>query len=51
MVDRLVAPEDRLVACWDGSTGGTANCVGYALRTIGESRIVRIDPTELRKQI
>ena len=36
---------DNLLAVWDGSSGGTANCIAYA-----ETRgipIVRIDPTEL----
>lgn len=31
-----------LLACWDGSEGGTANCVAYA-RKIGRE-IVRVDP-------
>jgi uncharacterized phage-like protein YoqJ len=33
---------DRLVAVWDGSSGGTANCVAYA-KTIGKP-IDRINP-------
>ena len=31
MVDELRNPGDFLMALWDGSTGGTANCVEYAL--------------------
>lgn len=35
-----------LIAVWDGSPGGTANCVGYAAK-YPNVRIVRIDPREL----
>lgn len=34
---------DRLLAVWDGSDGGTGNCVKYAIRTKSEC-IYRIDP-------
>jgi uncharacterized phage-like protein YoqJ len=37
---------DVLLAVWDGSDGGTANCVRYAQRVGRE--IVRIDPRELK---
>jgi uncharacterized phage-like protein YoqJ len=30
MVDLLVGPADRLVGWWDGTPGGTRNCVRYA---------------------
>lgn len=30
MVDRLKNPGDLLIALWDGSDGGTANCIRYA---------------------
>lgn len=30
MVDQLKAPEDRMLTIWDGSLGGTANCIKYA---------------------
>lgn len=32
MVDQLEHAQDKLVALWDGSPGGTANCVRYAER-------------------
>lgn len=32
VVDQLVCSEDRLIALWDGSRGGTFNCVKYAER-------------------
>lgn len=38
---------DLLIAVWDGTMGGTWNCVKYAERTIGEGRIIRIDPRDL----
>lgn len=30
MVDQLTSPDALLVALWDGTDGGTANCVRYA---------------------
>lgn len=30
MVDALTGPDDVLLALWDGSDGGTSNCVKYA---------------------
>lgn len=39
MVDRC----DLLLAVWDGTPGGTANCVRYAERT--GRRTIRIDPS------
>lgn len=41
----MVDHADAVVAIWDGTTGGTANCVGYA-RSKGVP-MVRIDPTTL----
>lgn len=38
MVDRC----DHLIAVWDGSTGGTSNCVAYAKRV--ETPLVILDP-------
>jgi len=46
MVDQLTNPEDRLVAVFDGTEGGTYNCVKYAEKH--EKQIIRIDPTNLR---
>lgn len=42
MVDQC----DVLLAVWDGSTGGTANCVAYARRTGCEHHI--IDPRAIK---
>lgn len=42
MVDQLTASEDRLIAIWDGSDGGTANCVKYAQST--NKAIITISP-------
>jgi uncharacterized phage-like protein YoqJ len=36
----------KLIAVWDGSSGGTGNCVHYAERTLGASNIIRINPQE-----
>lgn len=41
MVDRC----DILIAIWDGSKGGTGNCVQYAEAV--KKEIIRIDPTAL----
>ena len=41
MVDRA----DKILAVWDGSSGGTANCVQYAESLNKE--IIRINPQEL----
>ena len=30
MVDQLISNRDRVVALWDKSAGGTANCIRYA---------------------
>lgn len=35
---------DLLIAVWDGSSGGTANCVKYAA---GKVKIVRINPKDI----
>lgn len=40
MVDRC----DKLIAIWDGTSGGTGNCVAYA-QQIGKS-IIRINPKD-----
>ncbi len=46
MVDQLANPEDRLIAVYDGTEGGTCNCVKYAEKH--EKKIIRIDPTNFR---
>ena len=38
---------DKILAVWDGSNGGTGNCVRYA-KEIGKE-IIRIDPNERHK--
>lgn len=43
MVDRC----DILLAFWDGTSGGTANCVNYA-RKVGVE-IVRVNPNDFKK--
>jgi len=40
MTDR----SDKVLACWDGSDGGTGNCVRYA-NSVGKE-IIRIDPNK-----
>lgn len=42
MVDQLVHEDDRLIAVWDGSRGGTGNCVAYA--EAKKKKIYRIIP-------
>lgn len=41
----MVDDADLVIAVWDGSSGGTANCVSYANKT--ETPIDRINPKEL----
>lgn len=36
---------DKLIAIWDGTSGGTGNCVKYALTVKKEKDIIRIDPS------
>lgn len=43
MVNQLLNPEDRLIAIWDGTKGGTGNCVEYA--TNAGKEIYRINPS------
>ena len=42
MVDQLTSPDDTLIACWDGTKGGTGNCVAYAEKQ--NKKIYRIEP-------
>ena len=44
MVNQLNDKDDFLLAVWDGSSGGTANCVKYAEKL--KKTIVRIDPKD-----
>jgi uncharacterized phage-like protein YoqJ len=41
----MVDEADKIIACWDGSDGGTGNCVKYAQQKNKE--ILRINPKEL----
>lgn len=43
----MVDETDKLVAVWDGTAGGTGNCVNYA-RKVGKE-IIRIFPNEIRQ--
>lgn len=40
---------DQLIAVWDGSAGGTANCVAYA--TANARDLIRIDPATLGVEV
>ena len=52
MIDLMKIDEgDKLVAVWDGSEGGTANCVKYAKRKIGDENIIYLNPTEILKTV
>lgn len=44
--EALVAVADFLLACWDGSTGGTANCLAHAHFTRPDLPIHIITPQE-----
>lgn len=43
MVDRA----DYLIGCWDGTDGGTGNCVKYAHKKLKEENITIINPNDL----
>jgi hypothetical protein len=45
----MVDNSDLLIAVWDGSSGGTSNCVSYA--TIKGKQIIRIDPTLVKAEL
>lgn len=44
----ILGESGRLIAVWDGSSGGTANTVRYAVDHIGAKAIVRLDPTPVK---
>lgn len=46
--EAMVNAADLLVAVWDGSDGGTANCVNYAKKA--KRTIVYINPNEWRNE-
>ena len=45
MVNLLTSDNDFLIAVWDGTPGGTANCIGYAKKL--NKRIIYINPNSL----
>jgi uncharacterized phage-like protein YoqJ len=47
MVDQLVDTPGKLIAVWNGSTGGTYNCVNYASSRLKTEQIVIIKPDSL----
>lgn len=51
MVDRVKEENGKLLALWDGSEGGTKNCIDYASRVLMPEDMHRIDPRELWKMI
>lgn len=40
MVNQCTEPEDRVLAVWDGSPGGTRNCYRYAVKRLGRERVI-----------
>jgi len=48
MVDALAQPDSKLISIWDGSSGGTMNCVRYAEKQ--GTTIIRINPDGWRKE-
>jgi len=49
MVDQITGPGDRLFAVWDGSDGGTANTVRYAVKT--DKLVDRLDISVMRPPV
>lgn len=48
MVDLAVSIGNTIgIALWDGSRGGTGNCVNYAKRYLGDHRFLVFDPNDL----
>src|ERR1044072_2077430 len=48
MVNKLVNPGDLLLSVWDGSSGGTKNCVVYAGNKEPRIRNINIHPATLQ---
>jgi uncharacterized phage-like protein YoqJ len=42
----MVDNSSLVIAVWDGTKGGTGNCVEYARKAEHKPRIIRIDPTK-----
>ena len=47
----MVDNADKLMAVWDGSSGGTKNCIEYAQKTIGDTNIIRINPLHYKDDV
>lgn len=45
----MVDESDVVIALWDGSKGGTANCVSYALKTCKTVLIINPDSWEIKE--
>lgn len=48
MVNQLIPPNDYLIGVWDGSKGGTRNCMKYAYKHLPQENIIRINPNDYR---
>lgn len=46
----MVDNSEKVIACWDGSDGGTKNCVDYVLK-FPKKEIIRIDPKKLTRMM
>lgn len=51
MIDQLAPDEDRLIAVWDGTPGGTKNCIDYAKKQLSPTDIIYIDPKQFIKPL
>lgn len=47
MVDQLTPGTDKVIAVWDGSPGGTKNCINYAASKQPPIEIIRIHPEKM----
>jgi len=45
----MVDHSDYVIAVWDGSKGGTGNCVKYAIKQ--EKEILQLNPKTLEKKV
>ncbi len=46
----MVDNSEKIIACWDGSDGGTKNCVDYVLKW-PRKELIRIDPSKLTRMM
>lgn len=46
----MVDNSDEVIACWDGTKGGTSNCVDYVLKW-PKKKVHRINPKELTRMM